>query len=73
MRVLHPRSTWLSLEMSSALAAAFTLDRGAVLEAADSLTEHAEPARVVGRLLGRGVELGNARSVVEALRALRDV
>jgi hypothetical protein len=60
--------------MTHALAAAFPPCRAAdMIQAADKLTAHAEPASVIGGLLRNGTDLMHARQVVELLRALRDL
>ena len=60
--------------MALALAAtAPALTSGAVRHAADQLTDHAEPSRVLRDLLARGANLPEARTVVEALWALHDL
>ena len=67
-------SAWLSAEMACALAASSPPLRTAdVVQAADRLTAHAKPTRVIGHLLLHGADLMDVRRVVEALRALRDL
>jgi hypothetical protein len=67
-------SAWLSAEMACALAASSPpLKAADVVQAADRLTAHAKPTRVIGHLLLHGADLMEVRRVVEALRALRDL
>jgi hypothetical protein len=67
-------SAWLSGEMARALAPSRPpLKTADVVGGADSLTAQAKPTRVVGHLLLHGADVMNARRVVEALRALRDL
>jgi hypothetical protein len=68
-------SAWLSAEMACALAASSPpLKTTDVVQAADRLTVHAKPTRVIGHLLLlHGADLMEVRRVVEALRALRDL
>jgi hypothetical protein len=67
-------SAWLSSEMARALAAVCPpLKTADVVQVADSLTAHAKPTRVIGRMLLPGADLMQVRRVVAALRALRDV
>ena len=66
-------STWLSAEMANVFAAMFELDKLAILEAANELTKHTAPARVISDLLQQDANLASARGVVEALGALRDL
>jgi hypothetical protein len=67
------KSTWLSTQMATALAAFFILNEVTVIQAADKLTEHAKPTHVISELLGLGVDLAVARGLVEALSAFRDL
>jgi hypothetical protein len=53
--------TWLSADMATALAALFALSGEAVVQVADSLSEHAAPARVMCELLRNGVDPMSAR------------
>ena len=67
-------SPWLTDDMAHALAAASPpLRTWDVTQAADELTADAKPTRVIGQLLKRGADLSQVRTVVEALRALRDI
>ena len=72
----NPRRTsaaWLSYDMACALAATCPpLDPKDVVSAADELAVRPNPVPVISRMLRLGSNLPNARSVVEALRALRD-
>jgi hypothetical protein len=71
----HPQdsSHWLSLDMAHALAAMYPpLQPTNVAKAADKLTAGTEKRYVLNDLLRQGVDLMNARRVIEALRALRD-
>lgn len=73
----NPRRTsaaWLSYDMACALAAACPpLKARDVVSAADELAVWTNPVPVVSRMLRLGSNLANARRVVEALRALRDL
>jgi hypothetical protein len=74
MRKPKISSAWLSAEMAHALAAVCPpLKTADVVQAADRLTAHAKPTRVIGHLLLHGADLMEVRRVVEALRALRDL
>jgi hypothetical protein len=64
---------WLSNDMAHALAAMCPpLDTSDVMQAADMLTARLGATHVIDRLLRLGVDLLEARQVVEALGALRD-
>jgi hypothetical protein len=73
----NPRRTsaaWLSYDMARALAATCPpLNPKDVVSAADELAVRTNPVPVISRMLRLGSNLSNARSVVEALRALRDL
>ena len=73
----NPRRTsaaWLSYDMARALAATCPpLSPKDVVSAADDLAAWTNPVPVISRMLWLGSNLSNARSVVEALRALRDL
>jgi hypothetical protein len=74
MSVPHTSSTWLSADMALALAATCPpLTANDVVRAADELATETQPAHVIGHLLRCGPTLSEARSVVEALRALNDL
>jgi hypothetical protein len=64
---------WLSFEMARALAATGPpLKPRDVVRAADEVALHTAPAQVVSHLLRHGPDLVSARTIVAALRALRD-
>lgn len=73
----NPRRTsaaWLSYDMARALAATYPpLNPKDVVSAADELAVRTNTVPVINRMLRLGSNLSNARSVVEALRALRDL
>jgi hypothetical protein len=65
---------WLSDQMARALAAMSPpLRKRDVFQAADELTANTKSAHVIRHLLPRGADLMQARRVVEALTALRDI
>jgi hypothetical protein len=67
-------AAWLSYDMACALAATCPpLNASDVVSAADELAVWTNPVPVISRMLRRGSNLCNARRVVEALRALRDL
>jgi hypothetical protein len=67
-------AAWLSHDMARALAATCPpLEPKDVVSAADELAVRTNPVPVISRMLRLGSNLSNARSVVEALRALRDL
>jgi hypothetical protein len=67
-------ATWLSYDMARALAATCPpLNPKDVVSAADELAVWTNPVPVISRMLRLGSDLCNARRVVEALRALRDL
>jgi len=64
---------WLSDDMARALAAMSPpLEMSDVFQAADELSANTKPMHVIRHLLPRGADLTQVRTVVEALRALRD-
>lgn len=75
--MFDPRRTsaaWLSYDMACALAATCPpLNPKDVISAADELAVRTSPVPVISRMLRLGSNLSNARTVVEALRALRDL
>ncbi len=65
---------WLSDDMARALAAMSPpLCAQDVVQAANELTSHAAPTRIIHNLLDHGADLMKVRIVVEALGALRDL
>jgi len=74
MRSSRSSLPWLSDHMARALAAMSPpLRKKDVFQAADELTANTKPIQVIRHLLPRGADLMQARTVVEALRALRDI
>jgi hypothetical protein len=73
MRSSRSSLPWLSDHMARALAAMYPpLKKRDVFLAADKLTDNAETADITSDLLPCGADLMQVRSVIEALRVLRD-
>jgi Flp pilus assembly protein CpaB len=75
LATMSPRGSpaWLSYHMARALAATSPpLGPKDVVGAANELATQTDPVLVISRLLRVGSNLSSARSIVEALRALRD-
>ena len=67
-------TAWLSPDMAAGLSALSpALDTSDVVRAADELATNTPTLRVLNRLLARDAEEVQARQVVEALLALRDL
>jgi hypothetical protein len=74
MPALRIPPAWLSEDMAHALAAMSPpLGAEDVVQAANELTLHAAPTRIIHNLLEQGADLMKVRMLVEALGALRDL